>query len=121
MKGILILAHGSREKSAEDTLKKIILMLKEEIKDCIIEYAFLQFSQVNLKKGIDKLVEKGAKDIKIIPYFLFDGVHIRENIPKEIDEYLKSNKNIKLSLGKPLGADKRLVEILVDRIKEVRT
>jgi len=119
MKGILILAHGSREKSTEDTLIKIISMLKEEIEDYIVEYAFLQFSQVNLKKGLDKLVEKGAKDIKIIPYFLFDGVHIRENIPKKIDEYLKNNKDIKLCLGKTLGADKRLVEILADRVSEM--
>lgn len=119
MKGILVLAHGSREKSAEVTLRKIISILKEEIKDCIIEYALLQFSQANVKNALDKLVERGAKNIKIIPYFLFEGVHIRENIPKEIDEYMKSNKDVKISIGKTLGTDKRLVEILIDRVKEV--
>ena len=119
MQGILILAHGSRDKSAEDTLKKIITMLKEEMKDCIIEYAFLQFSQLTLQKGLDRLIDKGIKDIKIIPYFLFDGIHIRENIPREIEDYLKHNPDIKISLGKTFGADKRLVEILVDRVREI--
>lgn len=118
MKGILILAHGSREKSTEDTLEEIIAMLEADIDDCIIEYAFLQFSEVNLQKGVDKLVQKGVKDIKIIPYFLFEGVHIREDIPKEIEEYLKNNPEIKISLGKTLGADKRLAAILLDRVKE---
>ncbi len=119
MKGILILAHGSREKTTENTLDEIISMLKAELKECIIEIAFLQFSEVNLSKGLDKLVHKGVDDIKVIPYFLFDGVHIREDIPKEIEEYLKDKSHIKISIGKTLGADKRLAEILVDRVKEV--
>mgnify|MGYP000032091520 FL=1 len=119
MTGILILAHGSRDKSAEDTIKKIISMLKKKMDNCIIEYAFLQFSQLTIQKGLDNLVDKGVKDIKIIPYFLFDGIHIRENIPREVEDYLKNNPDIKVSLGKTLGSDKRLAEILVDRIKEI--
>lgn len=119
MKGILILAHGSREKSTENTLKEVISMLKAQMDDCIIEYAFLQFSEVDLKKGLDKLVDKGVKDIKIVPYFLFEGVHIREDIPKEIEEYLENKSDIKISLGKTLGADRRLAAILADRVKEV--
>ncbi|TYQ12744.1 UNVERIFIED_CONTAM: hypothetical protein Cloal_3776 [Acetivibrio alkalicellulosi] len=119
MKGILILAHGSREKSTENTLKEVILMLKDQMEECIIEYAFLQFSEVNLSKGLDKLLDKGVDDIKIIPYFLFDGVHIQQDIPKEIEDYLKDKSHVKISLGKTLGTDKRLAGILTDRIKEV--
>ena len=59
MKGILILAHGSREKSTENTLKEIVSMLKEMMNDYIIETAFLQFSDVNLEAGLDKLKSQG--------------------------------------------------------------
>lgn len=118
MKGILILAHGSREKSTENTLKEIVSMLKEMMNDYIIETAFLQFSDVNLEAGLDKLKSQGVNDIKVVPYFLFDGVHIREDIPGEINTYLENNKDIKISMGKTLGTDKRLAEILADRVKE---
>ena len=93
-------------------------MLKEELNECIVESAFLQFSEINLEKGLDKLIEKGVDDIKVIPYFLFEGVHIREDIPREIEEYLETKSNIKISMGKTLGADKRLAQILIDRVKE---
>lgn len=119
MKGILILAHGSREKSTENTLKEIMGILKDDLSECIIEYAFLQFSDLTLHKGIDNLIKKGVNDIKVVPYFLFDGVHIREDIPKEIDEYLVDKTNIKITMGRTLGADKRLAQILTDRVKEV--
>lgn len=118
MKGILILAHGSREKETEETLKKITEMTKAKLPDTIIETAYLQFSEVNLRKGIDKLIEKDVTDIRVIPYFLFSGVHIREDIPKEIEEYIADKPGIKISMGDTLGEDPRLSEILVDRIKE---
>ncbi|MCX7615202.1 MAG: CbiX/SirB N-terminal domain-containing protein [Clostridiales bacterium] len=118
MKGILILAHGSREKSTEDTLKEIVKMLKGIMKDHIIESAFLQFCDTDLHAGLDKLKAQGVDEIKVVPYFLFEGVHIREDIPKEIDEYLENNKDIKITLGKTLGSDRRLAEILADRVRE---
>lgn len=118
MKGILILAHGSREKSTEDTLVEIILQLKEEMMEYLIESAYLQFSEMNLEAGLNKLVAQGADDIKVIPYFLFDGVHIKEDIPKEIEEYLEDKKGIKISMGKTLGTDPRLAMILTDRVRE---
>ena len=118
MKGILILAHGSREKQTENTLHQIIDLLQKKTVNTIIGKAFLQFSEINLEKGLDLLVKKGASEIVIIPYFLFDGIHIREDIPKEIEEYKKGNPDIKVSLGKTLGVDERLVDILLDRVGE---
>lgn len=118
MKGILILAHGSREKSTEGTLVEIITLLKQEMKDSLIETAYLQFNEISLEVGLDKLVTQGADDITVIPYFLFDGIHIREDIPREIEQYLSNNKGIKISMGKTLGVDKRLAMILTDRVRE---
>lgn len=118
MKGILILAHGSREKETELTLKKIAEITQSKLEDVIIETAYLQFSEVNLAKGLDRLIEKNVRDIKVIPYFLFEGVHIREDIPKEIEEYLVDKPDLKVTLGDTLGADPRLADVLADRIRE---
>lgn len=118
MKGVLILAHGSRERETELTLKKIVEITQSKLEDVIIETAYLQFSEVNLVKGLDNLVAQGIVDIKIVPYFLFAGVHIREGIPKEIEEYLKDKPNIKITMAETLGGDPRMADILVDRIGE---
>ncbi|MFQ9617091.1 MAG: sirohydrochlorin chelatase, partial [Clostridium butyricum] len=55
----------------------------------------------------------------VVPYFLFSGVHIREDIPKEIEEYIADKPGIKISMGNTLGEDPRLADVLADRIKEV--
>lgn len=118
MKGVLVLAHGSREEATEKTLERVIENLKEMVKDTIIETAFLQFSKVNLEAGLNKLVNRGVEDITVIPYFLFSGIHIQEDIPGEINEYKKSHPKISIAMGKTLGEDRRLSEILADRIRE---
>ena len=117
-KGILILAHGSRERETEIVFNKIADMTKEKVNEAIIETAFLQFSDVNLEKGLDNLIARGVKEIKVIPYFLFSGVHIRENIPKKIEKYLEDKPNIKVIVGEVLGDDSRLADILADKINK---
>lgn len=118
-KGILILAHGSREKSTEKTLAWIVSALKKKLGAIPLETAYLQFCDVNLEKGLDRLVEQGAVDIKVIPYFLFDGVHIKEDIPEEIRAYLKKKSGIRITFGETLGADTRLADILLDRVNKL--
>ena len=118
MKAILILAHGSREKQTLDTLGKITEMTMAQLPNVMIETAYMEFCDVNLEKGLDILAGKGATEIVVVPYFLFEGIHIRDDIPGEIKEYLKNHSDIKVTMGKTLGADPRLAEILVDRIRE---
>lgn len=118
MKAILIMAHGSREKQTLDTLKAITEMTVAQLPDVMIETAYMEFCEVNLEKGLDILVEKGATEITVVPYFLFEGVHIRKDIPEEIEEYTKKHPGIAVTMGKTLGADPRLADILADRIRE---
>lgn len=119
MKGILIIAHGSRRKETLDTMEEVFAMVQENMPDIIVEHAYMEFCDVNLEKGLDLLRERGVNEIVVVPYFLFDGMHIIKDIPEEIESYLEKHKNLKISMGKTLGADKRIADVLCDRIKEV--
>lgn len=119
MTGILILAHGSRQKETENTLLKIIQLVKAELKSELVQHAFLQFSENNLEKGLKTLIDQGATEIQVIPYFLFDGVHILEDIPAEVENFLKAHPDVKISLGRTLGADQRLAQMLVEQVREM--
>jgi sirohydrochlorin ferrochelatase len=118
MTGILLLAHGSREGDTEKTMRQITKYVKAELKIDMIEEAYLQFRDKNLEKGLLGLIDRGADDIKVIPYFLFEGVHIKEDIPAEIEEFRKNYPNVRITMGRTLGADRRLAEIVADRVKE---
>jgi Uncharacterized conserved protein len=118
MTGILLLAHGSREGDTEKTMTQITKYVKEVLKDYVIEEAYLQFRDKNLEKGLLSLIMHGCNDIRVVPYFLFEGVHIKEDIPAEINEFKQHYPNVKIKMGKTLGADKRLAEIIIDRVNQ---
>ena len=118
MKGILVVAHGSRAKETESTLETVLTMVKNKMSSVIIECAFMEFSDRTVEKGISALAEKNVTEIKVVPYFLFTGIHIKEDIPNMVAECAANFPDIKITMGRPLGVDERLADIIIDKIKD---
>jgi len=117
MKGVLVIAHGSRATETELDLKEVVDMAAEQ-SNVYIEYAFMQFSAKTIESGIAALAEKKVTEIKIVPYFLFMGIHMKEDLPNIVGECMKSYPGIEMAMGEPIGSDRqRLAEILADRIR----
>lgn len=119
--GVIVLAHGSKRQETKETFQKILDMLKAKGDFAIVEEAYLQFCKPDLEDAISKLVNQGIFHIVVVPYFLFKGLHNTEDIPAELAEMRKIYPQLEISFGEPLGADPRLADILVERIKEVNS
>lgn len=118
MRGTLILAHGSRVGTAQNTMAQVVCWTRELLPEEPIEIAYTEFCAADMREGVRRLVERGVTEIKAIPYFLFEGVHIREDIPNKLAQILKDYPQVSVTMGKTLGADKRLAAVLADRIRE---
>jgi len=118
MRGILVIAHGSRAIETEAALDAVLSMVKTKLPDFIIESAFMEFSERTVDKGVSALVAAGATEIKVVPYFLFMGVHMKEDIPALVAGCAAQHRGIRITMGAPLGVDERLADILIDRIKD---
>ncbi|MCX8131197.1 MAG: CbiX/SirB N-terminal domain-containing protein [Clostridia bacterium] len=119
MDGILILAHGSKRPETENILNSLVEKVKEKTGETLVYPAYLQFSEQNLEKGIGLLAEKGAKKIKIMPMFLFDGIHVTMDIPNELNEIRDKFPGIDIKMSRHIGDDDKLVDIIVDRINSI--
>ena len=118
MKGVLVIAHGSRAKETEADLLDVLSMVRAKMPETVIEPAFMEFSERTFEKGVEALAEKGVTEIKIVPYFLFMGIHLKEDIPGMAEEYGQRFPKVKFTMGKPFGADSRLADIVADRIRD---
>ena len=121
MKGVLVIAHGSRAKETEATLESVLSMVKTKLPaqpEILIECAFMEFSERTVEKGVSALTANGVTEIKIVPYFLFMGIHLKEDIPNMVAECAENFPGVKITMGEPLGVDERLADIIVDRIKD---
>jgi sirohydrochlorin cobaltochelatase len=119
MNGILILAHGSKRQETEQILNSLVEKVKAKTGEKLVYPAYLQFSEQNLEKGIDMLVQSGAKSIKIMPMFLFDGVHVTQDIPNELNEINAKYPGIRIKMSRHIGDDDKIADIIVDRINSI--
>ncbi len=117
MNGVLVVAHGSRQRETEITLETVLEMAKRKLPDAVIEHAYMEFSDKTIDMAVNNLVKRGISNIKVVPYFLFEGIHLKEDIPNMVKECMQNHPNITVVMGETLGTDERLSEILIDRIK----
>jgi len=117
---IILLAHGSRVPEAGNGMERLVRRLREKLKNRIVEACYMSRLGPHFPEVFEKCVAGGAKNIILIPYFLHTGLHIVLDIPQMMQEKVKEFPGVKLILGKPLGFDECLVDLVGRRIEESR-
>ncbi len=112
------MAHGSRIPAANDAVHEIAAMVREMTGHQIVEVSFREQHLPNIQQGIDACVVQGAERVLLVPYFLFVGAHVREDLPAEMDEARKRHPGVEFAMGGHLGVHRKLAEIVAERIDE---
>lgn len=116
--GVIVLAHGSKVKSGNEGLFKVVEMLRAMEKWDMVDACFLQLAKPGLSEGVKNIVEKGAKKVVVMPLLLFSGNHVLKDIPNEIENEKRKYPEIQFFYARNLGADERIAQIAADRIDE---
>jgi precorrin-8X/cobalt-precorrin-8 methylmutase len=107
--GVIILVHGSRGKHAVTGLPETFQRISEGVKallppGIIVTGAALQFNHPDLEEAMQILIEQDIEQIIIVPYFLFQGVHITEDIPEIVEHIRSKYPDKRLSVSRTLGS-----------------
>ena len=139
--GILLLSHGSRLDDGEEVIKAYKEMYVEEFPDMPVEYGFMEIRKPGIPETIKKLTEENdLEKIIVVPVFVAHGLHTKRDIPGLLgiesdyeeddhghhhhhhdhddhdDEPVEFDGEIVLT--DPLGIDRRMYEIIKDRVSE---
>ena len=116
MRGVLVVAHGSRREGAHRIFRDMVAEAAGRT-GTVVETAFLEFSEETIEQGLRKLTARKVTQIEVLPYFLFEGVHTREDIQAELDRFTRENPGTRIEMGVVFGSDPRLTDLLADRIR----
>lgn len=114
---IILLGHGSRLEEANLPLLEIAAIVSERLGGIPTGAAFLQLAEPGLESEISRLAEAGAREITVVPFFLYPGAHVRTDIPLELERIGNKNPEIVLKLSEHLGVHPLMADIIVERIK----
>ena|ERR1700677_37901 len=117
-KHVLVISHGSRETSANQDFKKLVQKYRHKHPNWIIAHAFLELAEPSIPQALEVLAKK-SKEINVLPLFLFAAKHVKNHIPEILKTFQKNHPQIKVTLGKPLGSDEKLLVILDQRLQQI--
>ncbi|MFC4766363.1 sirohydrochlorin chelatase [Effusibacillus consociatus] len=119
--GVVLVAHGSREPSANEELVRIAELLNQDPDYQIVQPAYLELAEPDIPTGIDLCVKKGADRVIVVPYFLLAGSHVREDLPRLVADASARHPGIPIRLVESLGYHPVLTDIVLDRVNAVLT
>ena len=88
MKALLIVAHGSRRDNSNDEVRALGHSVAQHPANDYdrVACAFLELAEPSIPEGLTALMDEGATDITVLPYFLSAGRHVTEDIPAEVEK-----------------------------------
>ncbi|MBI4318261.1 MAG: CbiX/SirB N-terminal domain-containing protein [Chloroflexi bacterium] len=115
---VLLLGHGSRRAEANEGMYSTIEMVRRLAELEIVEAGFMGLNPPSIPEGVAACVAQGATKIVMIPYFLHLGRHVQSDLPGLVDQLRQQYPHVEILLGRHIGYDRRLAEIVVERVRE---
>lgn len=119
-KALIIISHGSRSKDAVSAFNQIVDMVRAKGGFDQVVGASMEHSEPAIPDAIEMVARAGVKEIIFAPYFLYEGIHIKEDIPHMLNEIAPGYPGITFKMARPIGVEPVLADILMDRALAVQ-
>jgi hypothetical protein len=114
---VMIIGHGSKDPNAQRSLDYIVKELTDSYRN--VSRCWLEIEQPDIFEGIKKCEKNDPKVLIIVFYFLHEGAHVKTDINNDLIPALE-NSSIKNSyITKHIGTDQKMIDLILERAKEV--
>ena len=103
---LILFAHGARDPEWARPVQAVAAKLRAENPDQLIVVAFLEFMSPTLAEAVAGILAKSLDPdavINILPFFIAQGGHLRQEVPLMLEEIRKQHPGVALRLLPPLG------------------
>ncbi|MEP7062824.1 MAG: CbiX/SirB N-terminal domain-containing protein [Betaproteobacteria bacterium] len=109
-KGILLIAHGSRDAGWAAPFEQ----LHERVgaHGQLVALAYLERMAPDIETAVRDLVVLECTHAVVVPLFLGQGGHVREDLPRIIAAEMQRHPSITLTLAPPIGEDSRVLDAI---------
>lgn len=114
---VMIIGHGSKDPNAQMSLNYIVNELKDLYRN--VSRCWLEIEQPDIVEGIKKCEKDNPKVLIIVFYFLHEGAHVKTDINNDLIPALENSKMKKTFITKHLGSDQKMIDLILERAKEV--
>ena len=114
---VMIIGHGSKDPNAQRSLNYIVDGLKNNYRN--VSRCWLEIEQPDIFEGIKKCEKDQPKVLIIVFYFLHEGAHVKIDINNDLIPALKDSSLKDTFITKHIGTDEKIIDLVIERAKEV--
>ncbi|HXI12296.1 MAG TPA: CbiX/SirB N-terminal domain-containing protein [Thermoanaerobaculia bacterium] len=117
MNALLIMAHGSPRPEANEDIRNVASLVKNESDYPFVTIGYLDCNEPDIATAIDDCVSAGATSIAAVPYFLHSGRHLLRDVPAILKEGALRHPSVTILMGDYVGHEPQIAEVLLDRVR----
>ena len=108
MKAVILFSHGSTLCGAGAALNRHAERLRGEFP--LVEVGYLNYSSPTFEESVRRVVDAGATEIVVVPFFLVPGYFVTKSLPDQVTSVNKLFPGVNFTIVPPLGADPLLAD-----------
>ncbi len=113
---VLLVGHGSREKSGNDEIERFAAQWRVRHPDWRIDVCFIEFAEVMLEEGMRRAAH-GSQRVLIVPLILNAAGHVKMDIPEHIAEARAEHPHVQFLYAPHLMACDPILAILKRQLR----
>lgn len=115
---LLIAGLGTRDEAAAEAFRDFVRELGRSHPDVAVDGGFVELSRPPLGEAVDRLVERGAERVTVVPLALVPTPRVTDRLPAALRHEEERHPGLSCVLGGPLGAHPSLLAALERRLDE---
>lgn len=116
MKAILYIGHGTRSKKGAGEAIAFVQRVMAQIDIPIQEVSFLELTDPSIAEGLARCVERGAREITVVPLFLLAAGHIKHDIPMILASLQEKYPYIHMEVRDPFGVQESMLDSIAELV-----
>ena len=109
--GIVLVAHGSRDPEWSRPFERIASRVAAKLPALSVGLAYLEHGP-SLQETVSALVAKGVTSVRVVPVFLGQGGHVRQDLPRLVAE--STRPGVQLTLEASIGEQQEVIEAIAN-------
>lgn len=111
----ILVGHGSKTPGFDAPMKRTARALRAA--GWKVRLAYLEVNSPSIPEAVASAVGEGAREVRILPYFILKGKHVVKDIPGIVREArVRHGRSVRIRLCPYLGYDERIVEVVRRRL-----
>jgi sirohydrochlorin cobaltochelatase len=110
--GLILLAHGARDPRWREPFEDLARRIRARRSDLEVRLAFLELMAPDLRTAAEELVGAGCDALLVVPVFLGQGGHVRDDIPALVDALRKRHSDVVVTQSRAAGEDGGVLDAL---------